>query len=165
MLGGLFLCFEGCEKLAHKLFPDKKEDAKHHVELVQAVANPAVDLVAFEKDKIKGAVRTDFILSAACVWRVGELLLHPVCTCGDVHLHQAISPQTSQYEVSTPSASSKPRTKGRLTSLASESADAVASHRETELAQNLKSERSRAHATRARIRVRTVIATDLRGEH
>ena len=67
MLGGLFLCFEGCEKLAHKLFPDKKEDAERHVELVQAVANPAVDLVAFEKEKIKGAVRTDFILSAEIV--------------------------------------------------------------------------------------------------
>ena len=67
MLGGLFLCFEGCEKLAHKIFHDKKEDAERHVELVKAVANPAVDLVAFEKEKIKGAVRTDFILSAEIV--------------------------------------------------------------------------------------------------
>ncbi len=67
MLGGLFLCFEGCEKLAHKIFHDKNEDAERHVELVKAVANPAVDLVAFEKEKIKGAVRTDFILSAEIV--------------------------------------------------------------------------------------------------
>ncbi len=67
MLGGLFLCFEGSEKLAHKLFPDKKEKANRHLELVQAVANPNVDLVAFEKEKIKGAVRTDFILSAEII--------------------------------------------------------------------------------------------------
>jgi len=67
MLGGLFLCFEGCEKLGHKLFPDKKEDAERHVELVQAVADPTVDLVAFEKEKIKGAIRTDFILSAEII--------------------------------------------------------------------------------------------------
>jgi hypothetical protein len=67
MVGGLFLCFEGCEKLAHKLMHSKAEDEAHHVELAQAVANPAVDLVAFEKDKIKGAVRTDFILSAEII--------------------------------------------------------------------------------------------------
>ncbi len=67
MLGGLFLCFEGCEKLAHKLFPDKKEDAERRTQLVQAVADPKVDLLAFENEKIKGAVRTDFILSAEIV--------------------------------------------------------------------------------------------------
>ncbi|MBN1203631.1 MAG: DUF808 domain-containing protein [Myxococcaceae bacterium] len=67
MLGGAFLCFEGFEKLAHKFLHSKAEDAAHHGELVQAVADPAVDLVAFEKEKIKGAVRTDFILSAEIV--------------------------------------------------------------------------------------------------
>jgi hypothetical protein len=67
MLGGGFLCFEGFEKLVHKLFPHRDEDAAHHAELVEAVANPAVDLVAFEKDKIKGAVRTDFVLSAEII--------------------------------------------------------------------------------------------------
>jgi uncharacterized protein len=67
MIGGAYLCFEGCEKLAHKFLHSKSEDAAHHKELVQAVADPKVDLVAFEKDKIKGAVRTDFILSAEIV--------------------------------------------------------------------------------------------------
>jgi uncharacterized protein len=67
MLGGAFLCFEGFEKLAHKLMHGKEEDKAHHAELVTALADPAVDLVAFEKDKIKGAVRTDFILSAEII--------------------------------------------------------------------------------------------------
>ncbi len=67
MLGGAFLCFEGFEKLAHKFLHAKEEDQAHHAELVSALANPAVDLVAFEKDKIKGAVRTDFILSAEII--------------------------------------------------------------------------------------------------
>lgn len=66
MIGGAFLCFEGVEKLAHNLF-HKQEKAARHAEVVQAVVNPAVDMVAFEKDKIKGAVRTDFILSAEIV--------------------------------------------------------------------------------------------------
>ena len=67
MLGGLFLCFEGVEKLLHALGAHKAEDKKHHDELVRAVADRQVDLVAFEKDKIKGAIRTDFILSAEIV--------------------------------------------------------------------------------------------------
>ncbi|MDY7232707.1 DUF808 domain-containing protein [Hyalangium rubrum] len=67
MLGGAFLCFEGFEKLAHKFLHSKAEDESHHQELVQAVANPQVDIVAFEKEKIKGAVRTDFILSAEII--------------------------------------------------------------------------------------------------
>jgi uncharacterized protein len=67
MLGGLFLCFEGFEKVAHVLFHDKKKNAVHHAQLTRAVADPAVDLVAFEKEKIKGAVRTDFILSAEII--------------------------------------------------------------------------------------------------
>jgi predicted DNA repair protein MutK len=66
MLGGLFLCFEGVEKLAHK-FLHKAEAEQHEAELEQALLNPAVDMVALEKDKIKGAVRTDFILSAEII--------------------------------------------------------------------------------------------------
>jgi hypothetical protein len=66
MLGGAFLCFEGFEKLAHQ-FLHREEAAAHRSELAQAVANPAVDLVALERDKIKGAVRTDFILSAEII--------------------------------------------------------------------------------------------------
>jgi uncharacterized protein len=67
MLGGAFLCYEGVEKLAHRFLHSKKEDDAHHADLVQAVADENVDLVAFEKDKIKGAIRTDFILSAEII--------------------------------------------------------------------------------------------------
>ena len=67
MLGGAFLCFEGFEKLAHKFLHAKHEDEAAHRETLQALADPNVDLVAFEKEKIKGAVRTDFILSAEIV--------------------------------------------------------------------------------------------------
>jgi len=65
MLGGAYLCFEGFEKIAHKLLHSKAEDEQHHQELVDA--NQSVDLVAMEKEKIKGAVRTDFILSAEII--------------------------------------------------------------------------------------------------
>lgn len=67
MLGGLFLCFEGAEKLLHALLLSREDTREHHVQLLQAVANEQVDLVAFEQDKIKGAVRTDFILSAEII--------------------------------------------------------------------------------------------------
>ena len=66
MVGGAFLCFEGFEKLAHRFMRDAEDDA-HRVELARAVADPTTDLVAVEKDKIKGAVRTDFILSAEII--------------------------------------------------------------------------------------------------
>ncbi|MBP6900482.1 MAG: DUF808 domain-containing protein [Burkholderiaceae bacterium] len=67
MVGGAFLCFEGFEKLAHKFLHSAAEDQAHHEELVQAIADPQVDMAAFERDKIKGAVRTDFILSAEII--------------------------------------------------------------------------------------------------
>ena len=67
MIGGAYLCFEGAEKLAHKFLHSKEEDEQHHAELAHALADPAVDMVALEKDKIKGAVRTDFILSAEII--------------------------------------------------------------------------------------------------
>lgn len=67
MLGGLFLCFEGFEKIAHKLLHSKDEDATHKEELVAAVQDEAVDMVEFERQKIKGAIRTDFILSAEII--------------------------------------------------------------------------------------------------
>ncbi|MBU2640477.1 MAG: DUF808 domain-containing protein [Gammaproteobacteria bacterium] len=67
MLGGAFLCYEGFEKLAHKYLHSATEDSAHHAELTQALADPTVDLVALEKDKIKGAIRTDFILSAEII--------------------------------------------------------------------------------------------------
>ncbi len=67
MLGGAFLCYEGFEKLAHKFLHSKEEDAAREKALLEALADPTVDLVAVEKDKIKGAVRTDFILSAEII--------------------------------------------------------------------------------------------------
>jgi predicted DNA repair protein MutK len=67
MVGGAFLCYEGFEKLAHKFLPRRDEGAAHRAERAKALANPALDLVAFERDKIKGAVRTDFILSAEII--------------------------------------------------------------------------------------------------
>lgn len=67
MLGGAFLCFEGFEKLAHKSLHNKAEQDASHVRQVEAINDPSVDMVAFERDKIKGAVRTDFILSAEII--------------------------------------------------------------------------------------------------
>jgi predicted DNA repair protein MutK len=67
MVGGAYLCFEGFEKLAHKFLHSAAEDEAEHAQLTEAVADPATDLVAYEKDKIKGAIRTDFILSAEII--------------------------------------------------------------------------------------------------
>lgn len=67
MLGGAFLCYEGFEKIAHKFLHDTTKDEAHHKELTDAVANPEVDMVEFEKTKIQGAIRTDFILSAEII--------------------------------------------------------------------------------------------------
>ncbi len=69
MVGGAYLCYEGCEKLAHKLLhgADAAAEKQHHDAVVQALCDPALDLLALEKDKIKGAVRTDFILSAEII--------------------------------------------------------------------------------------------------
>lgn len=67
MVGGAYLCFEGFEKLAHKFLHSKAEDEVEHAQLTEAVADPATDLVVYEKDKIKGAIRTDFILSAEII--------------------------------------------------------------------------------------------------
>ena len=67
VLGGLYLCFEGAEKIVHRLLHSKQEDAEQREKLTRAVADPAIDLVALEKDKIKGAIRTDFILSAEII--------------------------------------------------------------------------------------------------
>ncbi|AZC17150.1 MULTISPECIES: DUF808 domain-containing protein [Pseudomonas] len=83
MLGGAYLCFEGFEKLAHKFLHSKAQDQAAHDQLIEAVADPATDLVAFEKDKIKGAVRTDFILSA-------EIIAITLGTVADAPLAQQV---------------------------------------------------------------------------
>lgn len=66
MLGGTFLCFEGAHKVLHKLLHREEEEAEHQAH-VASVANETVDLVEFEAQKIKGAIRTDFILSAEII--------------------------------------------------------------------------------------------------
>jgi predicted DNA repair protein MutK len=81
MLGGAFLCYEGFEKLAHKFLHSKGEEEAHHKELTEALTNPEVDLVALERDKIKGAIRTDFILSAEIiVISLGTVTTQPFMT-------------------------------------------------------------------------------------
>ena len=67
MLGGLFLCYEGFEKVAHKLLHSKTEDEAHHADHLRHLQQPAPDRVKLEKKKIRGAIRTDFILSAEIV--------------------------------------------------------------------------------------------------
>ncbi len=85
MAGGLFLCLEGFEKIAHKLLHRPDEDASEHAQRLQALRDDAVDMLAFEQEKIKGAVRTDFILSTEII----------VITLGTV----AASPFTTQLGV------------------------------------------------------------------
>lgn len=67
MLGGAFLCFEGFEKLAHRWLHTPEQMSQQHMDHIEANANEDVDLVVFEKEKIKGAIRTDFILSAEII--------------------------------------------------------------------------------------------------
>jgi predicted DNA repair protein MutK len=67
MLGGLYLCYEGCEKLAHRLLPGAAHELEHRAALAAAVADPERDLLALEREKIVGAIRTDFVLSAEII--------------------------------------------------------------------------------------------------
>ncbi|WP_339827860.1 DUF808 domain-containing protein [uncultured Arenimonas sp.] len=67
LIGGAFLCYEGVEKLAHKFLHSPEEDEAEVARLLEAAADEKIDLVAFEKNKIKGAIRTDFILSAEII--------------------------------------------------------------------------------------------------
>ena len=67
VVGGLFLCFEGFEKVFHKFFHNNKDKESVNETMLLAKTDEKVDIVALEKDKIKGAIRTDFILSAEIV--------------------------------------------------------------------------------------------------
>src|SRR5688572_20198860 len=68
MIGGLYLCFEGCEKLAHHfLHHGKKSVAEASEEIATLAATPPEAAVETEAEKIKGAVRTDFVLSAEII--------------------------------------------------------------------------------------------------
>ena len=84
MLGGAFLCFEGFEKLAHKFLHSPEEDEAHRAEHVKAVADEQVDMAACERDKVKGAIRTDFILSA-------EIIVISLGTVASVPLQQQLA--------------------------------------------------------------------------
>lgn len=67
IVGGSFLCFEGCEKIAHKLLHSKQEDDAHHAQHIEILATEEINVAAAEQEKIKGAIRTDFILSAEII--------------------------------------------------------------------------------------------------
>jgi len=84
MVGGVFLCYEGFEKLAHKLTHAAAEDEARHGQMIGALADPAVDLVAFEAGKIRGAIRTDFILSA-------EIIVISLGTVADASFGQQVA--------------------------------------------------------------------------
>jgi predicted DNA repair protein MutK len=81
MIGGAFLCYEGFEKLAHRFLHSRAEDEAHREALAKALLDPSVDMKAIEKDKIKGAVRTDFVLSAEIiVISLGTVSTQPLAT-------------------------------------------------------------------------------------
>jgi len=67
MVGGAFLCFEGFEKLAHKFLHSNAEQEAEHATIQQALRDSKVDMATFEREKIRGAIRTDFILSAEII--------------------------------------------------------------------------------------------------
>jgi predicted DNA repair protein MutK len=81
MVGGAFLCYEGFEKLAHRFLHSREEDAARRDELARALRDSSVDLKHVEKDRIKGAVRTDFVLSAEIiVISLGTVSSQPLMT-------------------------------------------------------------------------------------
>ena len=83
MLGGAYLCYEGFEKVWHN-FTEKTAVEQHKAHLREALQDPNIDLAAFEKDKIKGAIRTDFILSA-------EIIIIALGTIADKEITTQIS--------------------------------------------------------------------------
>ncbi len=66
MLGGAYLCYEGFEKIAHR-YLHAEEDKEARKERLKAIADAKTDMVAFEKKRIRGAIRTDAILSAEII--------------------------------------------------------------------------------------------------
>ncbi|MCW4455657.1 DUF808 domain-containing protein [Flavobacterium sp. MXW15] len=67
MIGGAFLCYEGVEKLAHRFLHPRGQEQQRQAERLRALADETTDMVAWEKNKVKGAIRTDFILSAEII--------------------------------------------------------------------------------------------------
>lgn len=81
MMGGAYLCYEGVEKLAHRWLHDPADEAEAHDRETAALDDASVDIVAFEQEKIRGAVRTDFILSAEIiVIALGTVQEQPLAT-------------------------------------------------------------------------------------
>ena len=81
MVGGAFLCFEGVEKLAQKIIERRGDPEARKAALIAALSDEEVDLVAYEKDKIKGAIRTDFVLSAEIIAiTLGTVAAQPLLT-------------------------------------------------------------------------------------
>lgn len=67
IFGGLFLCYEGSEKVLHYFQKDNKSEEAHHKEHLEHLKLSDEELLNFEKDKVKGAIRTDFVLSAEII--------------------------------------------------------------------------------------------------
>ena len=82
MIGGLYLCFEGFEKVMHKLL-HADEHAKPHAAIVTVAKRSTSDHLAMEKTQIRGAIRTDFILSA-------EIIVIAIGTMADAPIMQQI---------------------------------------------------------------------------
>ena len=83
IIGGLYLCFEGGEKIV-EMFEDRQLKKLHHDQVLAANTNEKIDLVEFEQTKIKGAIRTDFVLSA-------EIIIIALGTITTVPLSQQIA--------------------------------------------------------------------------
>lgn len=67
MIGGAFLCFEGFEKVVHRMLQPREKIREEQLNRVQAIASGNVDMIEFEKKRIRGAIRTDAILSAEII--------------------------------------------------------------------------------------------------
>jgi uncharacterized protein len=81
MLGGAYLCFEGVEKLAQRWLHPAAEMQGHRQALKTTLMNPEGDLLALEREKIAGAIRTDFVLSAEIITiALGSVASQPLPT-------------------------------------------------------------------------------------
>lgn len=67
MIGGAYLCFEGAEKIVHSLSKSPNESNEEHQQALDIIQSNDIDILSLEQDKIKGAIRTDFILSAEII--------------------------------------------------------------------------------------------------
>ena len=92
MVGGAFLCYEGFEKIADKFLHDSVGRSPSRRNIYRRSINPAVDLVAVEKAKINGAIRTDLSCplrsssSRWAQWQMQHSVNKSQC-CGDRHHH------------------------------------------------------------------------------